>query len=483
MIPVILAGGTGSRLWPLSRKDFPKQLMPVLGGRLSLLQATVDRVMKIPGVENPIIVTNEKYRFIIASQLQELGYDPGRIVLEPMGKNTAPAVAVSAVLALQNSDDADLLILPADHYIEDVDAFLESISSAREFIGDSGLVAFGVVPDKPETGYGYIKRNNDTAVGKSVAGFIIDHFVEKPDLARATEYVSSGSYYWNSGMFMFNAKVFLQELGKFEPEMVACCRQAVEKAKDDLDFLRLDHDAFSRCREDSIDYALMEKTSKGIVVPLECGWSDVGCWSSLYEIKSRDENGNVSIGDVVLEGATDCYVHSSSRLVAGLGIDNLAIVESQDAVLVSRLDQVQDVKKIVCFLKGSGRKEYESHCKVFRPWGNYESIDTGDRYQVKRIIVYPGQTLSLQKHYHRAEHWIVVKGTAIVTRGDSEMFLTEDQSTYIPLCAVHRLSNPGKVDLELIEVQTGSYLGEDDILRLDDIYGRSGEEIPPQGEK
>ena len=481
MIPVILAGGSGSRLWPLSRKNFPKQLQPVLDGSLSLLQATVKRVMKIPDAENPIIVTNEKYRFIIASQLQEIGCDPRRIVLEPVGKNTAPAAAVSALLSLQDSAYAELLVLPADHYIADVEAFLKSVSRAREFTEDSSLVTFGVVPDKPETGYGYIKRNNDIKVGKFKSGFVIDNFVEKPDLATATEYVSSGLYYWNSGMFMFKAEAFLQELGKHEPEMVDCCREAVEKAKNDLDFLRLDA-AFCHCPEESIDYALMEKTSKGVVVPLECGWSDVGVWSSLYEIGDKDQNGNVCIGDVHVEGSQGCYVHSSSRLVVGLGVDNLAIVESQDAVLVSSLDQVQDVKKVVSFLKSAGRKEYESHCKVYRPWGNYESIDSGDRYQVKRIIVYPGQTLSLQKHYHRAEHWIVVRGTAIVTRGNEEMFLTEDQSSYIPLCSVHRLKNPGKVDLEMIEVQTGSYLGEDDIVRLDDVYGRSGSDDSTQRE-
>lgn len=472
MIPVILAGGAGSRLWPLSRKDFPKQLLPVLGSRFSLLQATVDRVMQIPGVESPIIVTNEKYRFIIASQLQELGCDPGRIVLEPEAKNTAPATAVSAFLALQDSAAAELLVLPADHYIADVESFLGSVSEARELSEASSLVTFGVVPDKPETGYGYIKGNNDVKVGELGTAFAIDAFVEKPDLATAAEYVESGRYYWNSGMFMFKAEAFLEELSKYEPEMVDCCRKAVEDAKNDLDFLRLDA-AFIDCPAESIDYALMEKTSRGVVVPLECGWSDVGVWSSLHEVGSQDDSGNVFIGDVHMEESRNCYAHSSSRLVVGLGVDNLAIVESQDAVLVSSLDRVQDVKKVVSFLKKAGRKEYETHCKVYRPWGNYESIDSGDRYQVKRIIVYPGQTLSLQKHYHRAEHWVVVKGTAIVTRGDEEMVLTEDQSSYIPLSAVHRLKNPGKVDLELIEVQTGSYLGEDDIVRLDDVYGRS----------
>lgn len=471
MIPVILAGGTGSRLWPLSRKDFPKQLMPVLGGEYSLLQETVRRVMKHLGMHNPIVVTNEKYRFIIASQLQAIGVEPARIVLEPVGRSTAPAAAVGALLALQQEENPDVLLLPADHYIQDVQSFLDCISKAVEFAENSGMVTFGVVPDKPETGYGYIKR--DAVVPKSSGeGYFIDRFVEKPDLEQAKEYLASGDYYWNSGMFLFKADAYLQELGRFEPDMVRCCRDSVDRACEDLDFLRLDAETFARCPENSIDYAVMEKTSKGVVVPLDCGWSDVGAWSSLYEVRDKDDNENVSVGDVLLEDSTKCYMHSSERLIAGVGLENIAVVESKDAVLVSRLDRVQDVKKIFTRLKKDGRCEYESHTKVFRPWGNYESIDEGDRYQVKRIIVYPGQTLSLQKHYHRAEHWIVVKGTAVVTRAEEEMILTEDQSTYIPLCAVHRLHNPGKVNLELIEVQTGSYLGEDDIVRMEDLYGR-----------
>ena len=475
MIPVILAGGTGSRLWPLSRKNFPKQLMPVLGGEYSLLQETVRRVMLLPEMGNPIVVTNEKYRFIIASQLQAIAVEPERIVLEPMGRSTAPAAAIGSMLALQSGGNPDVLLLPSDHYIHDVDPFLSCLSMAAEYTEDAGLVTFGIVPDKPETGYGYIKRDSAVPEG-SGQGFFIDSFVEKPDLARAEEYIASGDYYWNSGMFLFKAEAYLQEVEKFEPEMIHCCRGAVDRAREDLDFLRLDKDSFERCPEDSIDYAVMEKTSKGIVVPLDCGWSDVGAWSSLYDVRDKDESANVSIGDVLLEDSTNCYVHSSERLVAGVGLENIAVVESKDAVLVSRLDRVQDVKKIFSRLKKEGRSEYESHTKVYRPWGNYESIDEGERYQVKRIIVSPGQTLSLQKHYHRAEHWIVVKGTAVVTRDDEEMVLTEDQSTYIPLSAVHRLHNPGKVDLELIEVQTGSYLGEDDIVRLEDLYGRLYEE-------
>ncbi|ACS78633.1 mannose-1-phosphate guanylyltransferase/mannose-6-phosphate isomerase [Maridesulfovibrio salexigens] len=471
MIPVILAGGTGSRLWPLSRKNFPKQLMPVLGSEYSLLQETVRRVMRLPEMGRPVVVTNEKYRFIIASQLQAIGVEPESIVLEPVGRSTAPAAAIGSLLALQSGGNPDVLLLPADHYVQNVESFLACLSMASGFTENSGLVTFGIVPDKPETGYGYIKR--DAGVPDSSGeGFFIDSFVEKPDLARAEEYVASGNYYWNSGMFLFKAETYLKELDKFEPEMVRCCKGAIDKAHEDLDFLRLDKDSFARCPEDSIDYAVMEKTSKGIVVPLDCGWSDVGSWSSLYEVRDKDESSNVSIGDVMLEDSTNCYMHSSERLVAGVGLDNIAVVESKDAVLVSRLDKVQDVKKIFSRLKKDGRNEYESHTKVYRPWGNYESIGKGDRYQVKRIIVFPGQTLSLQKHYHRAEHWVVVKGTAVVTRDDEEMVLTEDQSTYIPLCSVHRLHNPGKVDLELIEVQTGSYLGEDDIERMEDLYGR-----------
>ncbi|WP_319776830.1 mannose-1-phosphate guanylyltransferase/mannose-6-phosphate isomerase [Maridesulfovibrio sp.] len=472
MIPVILAGGTGSRLWPLSRKNFPKQLMPVLGGEFSLLQETVKRVRKLPEVQSMVVVTNEKYRFIVASQLQAIGVDSARIVLEPMGRSTAPAAAVGAILAQREGGDQNVLLLPADHHIHNVESFLASISGATKYTEDGGLVTLGIVPDNPETGYGYIKRG--VAVPDSMGqGYFIDHFVEKPDSERACEYVSSGDYYWNSGMFLFKAESYLQELEKFEPEMVNCCRSAVEKACVDLDFLRLDKDEFERCPEDSIDYAVMEKTLKGIVVPLDCGWSDVGSWSSLYEVRDKDSRQNVRIGDVILEDSNNCYFHSSGRLVAGVGLDNIAVVESKDAVLVIPLDRVQDVKKIFSRLKTESRREYESHTKVYRPWGNYESIDDGERYQVKRIIVYPGQSLSLQKHFHRAEHWIVVKGTAVVTHDEEEMVLTEDQSTYIPLGSVHRLKNPGKVDLELIEVQTGSYLGEDDIVRLEDVYGRT----------
>lgn len=453
------------------KKNFPKQLMPVLGGEHSLLQDTLLRVMEIPDIEAPVIMTNESHRFIIASQLQEIGIEPRLLVLEPVGRSTAPAAAVASLLAMQSGKDQDILLLPADHYIRDVDTFLKCMACAADFIHDPAMVTFGIVPDKAETGYGYIKRNT-LIPGRLCQGFTIDNFVEKPDAERAAAYIASGEYYWNSGMFMFRAEFFIRELEKYGPEILSCCREAVDKSREDLDFLRLDADAFSRCPENSVDYVVMEKTDRGVVVPLECGWNDVGSWSSLYDVRQKDRNGNVCIGDVVLEDSKGCYIHSTNRLVAGLGLEDITVVESKDALLVSRLDRVQDVKNIYAFLKRSGRREHETHCKVYRPWGNYETIDEGDRYQVKRIIVYPGQSLSLQKHYHRAEHWVVVKGTALVSKDGEEIILTEDQSTYIPLSSVHRLKNPGKVNLELIEVQTGSYLGEDDIVRFDDVYGR-----------
>lgn len=470
LIPVILSGGSGTRLWPLSRKLFPKQLMPMLGGKTSLLQATALRTAKQADISAPILVVNEEHRFMVAAQMQEVDISPAGIILEPAARNTAPAVAVAALTAMLQGEDPVLLVLPADHFIKDTDAFLAAVAVGVSSAEQGNLVTFGIVPDKPETGYGYIKRP------AGAAGAVpVERFVEKPDRPTAEEYLASGEYLWNSGMFMFKASVFLSELERFNQPMLAACQAATAGSRHDLDFIRLDKSAFSGCPSDSIDYAVLEKTDKAVVIPLSCGWSDVGSWSALQEVRDKDENNNVCIGDVVAEDTKGCYLHSTNRLIATLGLENVALVETKDAVLAAPLDRVQDVKNIVATLSRDNREEVISHCRVFRPWGNYEGIDLGERYQVKRITVYPGQILSLQKHFHRAEHWIVVKGTAIVTRGEEQVLLGEDQSTYISLGTVHRLENPGKVNLELIEVQTGSYLGEDDIVRLDDVYGRSAD--------
>ena len=471
VIPVLLSGGSGSRLWPLSRKMYPKQLMPMLGDELSLLQVTALRAAEATESISSIVVTNEEYRFTVASQLQEQGMEPQSIILEPVGRNTAPAVAVAAIQALTVEDDPILLVLPADHYIKDTAAFSEAVSAGITCAEQGKLVTFGIVPEKPETGFGYIRKGEAVS---DTGSFAVDSFVEKPSCEVAQQYLDSGEYLWNSGMFMFKASVFLQELEKYAPEILTACRASLSASKADLDFLRLDADSFALCPSDSIDYAVMEHTDKAVVLPLSCGWSDVGSWSALHEVRERDENQNVCIGDVMAQGAESCYLHSTNRLVAVVGLENTAIVETKDAILAAPLDRVQEVKQIVGALDTKGRSEALSHTKVFRPWGNYESIDDGKGYQVKRITVYPGQTLSLQKHFHRAEHWIVVRGTALVTRGEEELVLSENESTYIPLGVVHRLENPGKLNLELIEVQSGSYLGEDDIVRLDDVYGRTG---------
>lgn len=464
--PVVLSGGSGTRLWPISRKLFPKQLMPMTGGNNSLLQSTLQRLKGLPNTSGALVICNEEHRFLVASQLQEIEHNPLDIILEPAGRNTAPAVALAALGTIE--DDAILLVLPADHHIVDMDAFIAAVSRGLPFAELGKLVTFGIIPTKPETGYGYIKG------GKPLenSAFTIEKFVEKPDLASAKEYLEDSSYLWNSGMFLFKASNYLEELQNFSPEILNACRLARENGVKDLDFFRLDKEAFIKCPEDSIDYAVFERTKKGVVVPLSCGWSDVGSWSALHEVRDKDENGNVTVGDIVTSDVNESYLHSTGRLIAGLGLSNIAVIETKDAVFVSPLNKVQDVKKIVNKLKRQKRDIVHAHCRVYRPWGNYEGIDLGERYQVKRITVYPGQQLSLQKHFHRSEHWIVVSGTAKIVNGDKEILLTEDQSTYIPLGALHRLENPGKVNLELIEVQTGSYLGEDDIERLSDIYGR-----------
>lgn len=478
IIPVILSGGSGTRLWPLSRELFPKQLMPIAGGEFSLLQSTVLRLRDIPGVASPIVVCNESHRFMVAAQLQAIDTPASAIILEPVGRNTAPAAAVAALEAMTGGEDPTLLILPADHMIRQSDSFATAVEAGSMLAEAGFLITFGITPERPETGYGYIQRGQKPdAPGAPQNGvpdaYSVSSFVEKPDLETARSYMDSGDYFWNSGMFMFQASTYLDEVEEFAPAMLQACRDAFSLAKRDLDFLRLDPASFQSCPGDSIDYAVMERTSKAVVIPLrDIGWSDVGSWPSLHEVLNKDDQGNVLIGDVMVEDVHNCYLHSSSRLIAAVGMENHVVVETKDAILVASLERGQDVKAIVQRLNSAKREETVVHPRVYRPWGSYECIDCSARFQVKRITVNPGATLSLQLHHHRAEHWVVVKGTARITRGDEVILLSEDQSTYIPLGTKHRLENPGKIPLELIEVQTGSYLGEDDIVRLEDVYGR-----------
>ncbi|MGV8056411.1 MAG: mannose-1-phosphate guanylyltransferase/mannose-6-phosphate isomerase [Smithellaceae bacterium] len=472
ILPVVLSGGVGSRLWPLSRQHFPKQLMPLTGGEFSLFQETLTRVSKIAGIGPPIVVCNESHRFMIAEQMQSIKMDHSAIILEPAGRNTCPAITVAALEAIKDGADPILLVVPADHIIGDADLFASAMQVGRDFAANGGIITFGIVPDRPETGYGYIKRGERASTGQEYGAFVVSEFTEKPDLEKARAYIDSQEYLWNSGMFMFKASILIQELDQFAPEILKFCREAYGKARRDLDFIRLDESAFCACPSDSIDYAVMEKTDKAVVIPLEIGWSDVGSWRSLHEICEKDECRNVIVGDVVVEDVHNCLIHSENRLVAALGIENLIIIETKDALLVSAIDRSQDVKMIVDVLKSQTRDETLSHARCYRPWGSYESVDIGDRFKVKRLTVNPGATLSLQMHYHRAEHWVVVRGTARILKGDEIFFLNEDQSTYIPCGTNHRLENPGKIPLELIEVQTGSYLGEDDICRFEDVYGR-----------
>lgn len=467
IIPVILAGGSGTRLWPLSRKLHPKQVLALLGDR-TLVQETVLRLRGLDAAA-PVVICNDEHRFIVAEQLRDLDERPAALILEPVARNTAPAVAVAALYALAQSPDATLLMLPADHLITDSSAFHTAVVQAVDYARDGHLVTFGIVPAAPETGYGYIMQGAAMPHGP---GRKIQRFVEKPDTATAEGYVRSGQYFWNSGMFVLRADAVLAELTRFAPEIVRGGRESLEKAVSDLDFLRLDHDAFAACPEDSIDYAVMERTDRGVMVPLSCGWSDLGSWDALWQAGEKDGDGNVTRGDVLLCDVRDSFLHAETRLLAAVGLENHIVVETSDAVLVSPRDRVQEVKKLVDRLKAQNRVEAVSHKKVFRPWGHYESIGQGERYQVKRITVTPGHVLSLQKHFHRAEHWVVVRGTAVVTRDGEEILVRENESVYLPLGAVHRLANPGRIPLELIEVQVGGYLGEDDIVRFEDVYGR-----------
>lgn len=476
MVPIILSGGSGSRLWPLSRGLFPKQFLPLVG-ETTMLQATLARLDGIAACRQPLIVCNEEHRFIVAEQLRQAKVALSTILLEPVARNTAPAIAVAALRALQGGDDPLLLVLAADHVIADVAAFHAAVALAQQAAETGALVTFGIVPTVPETGYGYIEkaRNSERGMGNGMpmGTYPVSRFVEKPDLATAEDYVASGRYLWNSGMFMFRASVLINELTKFSPDIVAACRSALDGASADLDFLRLDATAFAQGPEESIDYAVMEKTDKAVVVPLSAGWSDVGSWSALWEVAEKNVDGNVLKGDVLAVDSQNSYLHSANgRLVAAVGVADLVVVDTDDAVMVAHKGQVQRVKKIVDILKASGRKEATQHRVIYRPWGCYDSIDNGIRYQVKRITVTPGAKLSVQMHHHRAEHWIVVSGTAKVLNGDKEVLLTENQSIYIPVGVVHALENPGKIPLELIEVQSGAYLGEDDIVRFEDKYGR-----------
>lgn len=467
LYPVIIAGGSGSRLWPLSRQLSPKQFLPFVDSQLTMLQATILRLQGL-NCHSPRLICNEQHRFLAAEQLRRISLPPSNILLEPVGRNTAPAVALAALQAIEEAADPFLLILPADHLIQDVEAFQASIRSALPLAEAGKLVTFGIVPGHAETGYGYIQRG-DALYG----GYRVARFVEKPDQATAQECIASGEYFWNSGMFLFRASRYLEELARFRSDILAACKAALAGGSKDLYFTRVDTTAFTACPDDSIDYAVMEKTLDAVVVPLNVGWSDIGSWLALWEVSPKDADGNVLRGDTLTQATHNTYVHAESRLVTTVGVDDLVVVETKDVVLVAHKDRVQDVKKIVERLEAAGRSEHINHREVYRPWGCYDSIENGHRFQVKRITVQPGAKLSVQMHHHRAEHWVVVSGTAKVTNGDNTYLVTENQSTYIPIGQMHSLENPGVIPLELIEVQSGSYLGEDDIVRFEDKYGRT----------
>lgn len=471
IIPVILSGGAGTRLWPLSRELYPKQFLP-LAGEHSLLQQTALRVNGLPDVAPPLVVCNEEHRFLVAEQLRAIGIGSAQILLEPAGRNTAPAVALAALHAsARHGDDALLLVLPSDQVIADAAAFQRAVMEGVPAAQTGGLVTFGVRPTRPETGYGYIRAGE--ALGAGAARRVLA-FVEKPDAERAVAYLASGEYLWNGGMFLLGAGSYLAELKRHAPAIAAACQAAFEEVRADLDFVRVGREAFLASPSDSIDYAVMERTDRAAVVTLDAGWSDVGSWDALLDVEPRDAAGNVISGDVLVEDVAGSLIRSEGRLVAALGVTDLVIVETADAVLVAHRARAQDVKRLVERLKAQRRDEPLVHRQVFRPWGSYEGLVQSGRFQVKRIIVKPGASLSLQMHHHRAEHWVVVSGTARVTCGDEVRLLSEDQSTYIPIGTAHRLENPGRIDLEIIEVQSGSYLGEDDIVRFEDHYGRSG---------
>ena len=471
LLPVILCGGTGTRLWPLSRASYPKQYWALAhNAEDTLLQLTQRRLEGLPGLGSPILICNEDHRFIVAEQMRQLGVEPESILLEPMGRNTAPAVCVAALRATARGEDPLLLVLAADYVIREPEKYRATVEAGIPAAEAGRLVTFGIVPTAPETGYGYIESAEalDPAAPVPIA-----RFVEKPDRANAEQFLASGRFTWNSGMFLFRASAMLAELERLSPELVSCCRSALEHDTPDLQFLRLDREAFAQCPSVALDVAVMERTPLGSVLPLDAGWSDVGSWSALWETADQDENGNVLRGRVISEGSRNCYLRSEHRLVVGLGVENLVVVETDDAVLIAERSQAQNVKAIVQQLEADGSSEGKAHRRIYRPWGHYTSIVEGSRWQVKRISVKPGASLSLQMHHHRAEHWVVVRGTALVEKNGVEELIGENQSTYIPLGAQHRLSNPGKIPVEMIEIQSGAYLGEDDIVRLEDVYGRS----------
>ncbi|MDR3434531.1 MAG: mannose-1-phosphate guanylyltransferase/mannose-6-phosphate isomerase [Rouxiella aceris] len=471
ILPVIMAGGTGSRLWPMSRELYPKQFLRLYGEQ-SMLQETVTRLNGLR-VSEPLVICNEQHRFLVAEQLRQINRLSNNIILEPAGRNTAPAITLAALSAIADGDDPLLLVLAADHVIENPAAFHQAVEDAIPYAEQGKLVTFGIVPTGPETGYGYIQRGTELS-GSAASVFRVQRFVEKPDLATALQYLECGEYYWNSGMFLFRAKRFLEEIAKFRSDILEVCLHAIEASEPDAqqDFIRIDKTAFLACPDESVDYAVMEKTSDAIVVPLDAGWSDVGSWSALWEVNNKNPQGNALTGDVFTHNASNCYINTDEKLVAAIGVENLVIVNTKDAVLVIDKSQVQDVKKVVEFLKANGRQEYRVHRESYRPWGRNDKVVDQPRYHVNRLTVKPGGQFSLQMHHHRAEHWVILSGTAKVTLENNTYLLTENQSTFIPVGAQHMLENPGKIPLELLEIQSGSYLGDDDIIRTKDHYGR-----------
>ncbi|EPP6821798.1 mannose-1-phosphate guanylyltransferase/mannose-6-phosphate isomerase [Escherichia coli] len=469
LLPVIMAGGTGSRLWLMSRELYPKQFLRLYGQR-SMLQETVLRLDDVDARE-PVVICNQEHRFLVAEQLRQINKLSHNIILEPVGRNTAPAIALAALSAIENGDDPILLVLAADHIINNKLAFHQAIKSAFKFALQGRLVTFGIVPTGPETGYGYIHRGQEETLDEQIA-YQVSRFVEKPNKETAESYIASGEYYWNSGMFMFRAKKYLEELEKFRPDILDACKAAIQGCKESDEFIKVDRDLFIACPDESVDYAVMEKTTDAVVVGLDADWSDVGSWSALWEVSPKDDKGNVLTGDTFLHNANNCYINTDEKLIAAIGVDDLVIINTKDAVLVVNKDQVQDVKKVVEYLKANHRSEYKRHREIYRPWGRCDVVVQTERFNVNRITVKPGAAFSMQMHHHRTEHWVILSGTGEVTIKDQKFLLTENQSTFIPIGAQHRLENPGKIPLELLEIQSGSYLGDDDIIRIKDQYGR-----------
>ena len=469
LLPVIMAGGAGSRLWPMSRELYPKQFLRLYGQR-SMLQETVLRLDDVDARE-PVVICNQEHRFLVAEQLRQINKLSHNIILEPVGRNTAPAIALATLSAIENGDDPILLVLAADHIINNKLAFHQAIKSAFKFALQGRLVTFGIVPTGPETGYGYIHRGQEETLDEQIA-YQVSRFVEKPNKETAESYIASGEYYWNSGMFMFRAKKYLEELEKFRPDILDACKAAIQGCEESDEFIKVDRDLFIACPDESVDYAVMEKTTDAVVVGLDADWSDVGSWSALWEVSPKDDKGNVLTGDTFLHNANNCYINTDEKLIAAIGVDDLVIINTKDAVLVVNKDQVQDVKKVVEYLKANHRSEYKRHREIYRPWGRCDVVVQTERFNVNRITVKPGAAFSMQMHHHRTEHWVILSGTGEVTIKDQKFLLTENQSTFIPIGAQHRLENPGKIPLELLEIQSGSYLGDDDIIRIKDQYGR-----------